>query len=58
MKDISAVCITKIKSVNEVVGECTKRAIVVMMMKCKIMTMAKVVVGGQDDKQYVVTIFL
>ena len=43
-------CNAKVKEVNEVVGEC---------MKCRsiVKVMAKVVVGGDDGKQCVVTMF-
>ena len=48
-------CRAKIKCVNEVVGECMKCGMVSKMKRCKMVSMAKVVVGGQDDKSYVVT---
>ena len=50
-------CKAKIKPMSEFIGECTKRGMVVKMAKCKNLSMAKVVVSGEDAEHCVVTMF-
>ena len=50
-------CNAKVKSDNDVLGECTKCGMLMKLKKCKTLETARVVVSDQGGREYTLTMF-